>query len=92
MGNDLYWMRTPVRQDYKYNGLSYGTWHKLTNILGKEEREELDGVILTKDDLPTLRTVLATSKACGDNELTDDMSKLIAAITKTDSITLVIRG
>ena len=91
MGNDLYWKQTPKPKEEKLGGLHYSTWHNLKEIWGYEEIDDLDGVVLTEDDIKDLRIIRATAKLCGNAELQADMQELIDAIEKLESITFVIR-
>lgn len=92
MGNDLYWKQTPKEPEEENNGLHYSTWHFLAELWNKEDRNDLAETVLTKKDIAELKTILITAKASNNKELAEDMQELIDAITKLDSVTLIIRG
>jgi len=95
MGNDLYWKITPKPVEEETNGLYLSTWYFLQQLYGFEERDYLNGLKLTKDDLPKLEVALITAdQSSSENmkELYSDLAELINAIQKYNSITLEIHG
>lgn len=92
MGTDLYWKQTPKEPEEGYNSLYFSTWHFLAELWNKEEREDLDGIKLTTNDLKELKTILLTAKQSNNNDLAEDIQELINAINKFESITLFIRS
>lgn len=92
MGNTLYWKITPKKTEEEYSGLYFSSWNFLSELWNKEYKEDLADTILTKENIPQLKTILITAKTSNNDELSEDISELIDAINKFDSITLIIKG
>lgn len=92
MGNDLYWKKTPKKEEEEYKCISYTTWHFLSKLYNQEEKEDLSGLELGRDSLEKLKIVLFTAKECSDDELASDINGMILGIEKYGSITLAVRG
>jgi len=91
MGTDLYWKITPKPKEETYNGLSRATWQFLADYMDTGE-ENLDELIFDRNRLPHLGIIQLTAKASGNMDLSQDITDLINAIKKYDSITLNVRG
>lgn len=91
MGADLFWMKTPKPQDEEKYDLYYSTWHVLVELYKKEDKRELDGFILTTEDVGKLETLLITFEARARNNEYRDIKELISAIEKHGSITLIVK-
>jgi hypothetical protein len=92
MGNDLYWKKTPKPEKETYNSLSYSTWHFLQKLWDKKELEDLNGVELDHKNVDQLLTIRITALECGNEDLGNNITSLINAIEKYESITLYIKG
>lgn len=91
MGNDLYYKKTPKKEEPKTHLLELSTWHLLADLFCID-KEDIDGTILDKRIIPQLKTAAITAEGCGNMKIANDMHHLVYALKKMKSITLIIRG
>ena len=93
MGMDLYWKITPKPLEEEFFSFEDNFF---CNLWGVDwgDREELNGKELTRGDLPELRLAISVLKALRmptNKDIIDNIQKMIWAIEKHDSITIVAR-
>ncbi len=88
MGKDLYWKKTPKVEEEIHASVWMSTWNLLSDLFDCDDREDLDGKILDKSNLPQLLAIKLAAEASNNNDLCKDTESLIRGIEDYGSITL----